>query len=153
MTMARSTPNPPSSSPPDGGFGASEARNGNGSSAVSLLRRLVDDLSTLVRKELALATAEISQSLHSVQKGVASVAVGGAVCFAGFLFLLVAATAALAQTMDTWLAALIVGAIVAIVGYAMLAAGKKKLEQSDLKLKRTQESLHQDRELIKGRTQ
>jgi uncharacterized membrane protein YqjE len=153
MTMARSTPNPPSSSAPDGGFGASEAGNGNGSSAVTLLRRLVDDLSTLVRKELALATAEISQSLHSVQKGVASVAVGGAVCFAGFLFLLVAATAALAQTMDTWLAALIVGAIVAIVGYSMLAAGKKKLEQSDLKLKRTQESLHQDRELIKGRTQ
>ena len=149
--MARSTPNPPSSSPPDGGFGASEA--GNGSSAVSLLRRLVDDLSTLVRKELALATSEISQTLHSVRNGVASVAVGGAVCFAGFLFLLAAATAALAQTMDAWLAALIVGGIVAIVGYAMLAAGKKKLEQSDLKLKRTQESLHQDRELIKGRTQ
>lgn len=117
-------------------------------STVGLLRRLGDDLSTLLRKELGLATAEISQAVEGAQKGLMSVATGGAVLFAGFLFLLLAGTAALAKVVEMWAAALIVGAIVAVVGYVMVSAGKKKLKPSTFKLDRTQDALREDAELL-----
>lgn len=148
--MARSTmssaPPPQSDALRNGGALESESTTG-------LLRRLGEDLATLLRKELALASSEISQTVTDAQRGIASVAMGGAVLFAGLIFLLLAATAALAQVVETWLAALIVGGVVAVIGYAMLAAGKRKLKPSALKLERTQQSLREDTELLHRRTQ
>lgn len=146
--MARSTSYiPPSSTMPPPSDVVHETETTGG-----LLRRLGEDLATLLRKELALATSEISQSVTEARRGVSGIATGGAVLFAGFLILLLAATAALAEVMEAWLAGLIVGGIVAIIGYAMLAAGRKKLSAGSLKPERTQESLRQDSELLRRRT-
>lgn len=125
--------------------------NRDAESPAGLLRRLVDELTTLVRQEIALATSEMTRSLGEARTGVASVATGGAVLFAGILVLLAAAVLALAEVMEAWLAALIVGVIVAAVGYGMLQAGKKKLDPSHLKPVRTQESLRRDKELFDRR--
>jgi hypothetical protein len=119
----------------------------------TLFRRLGDSLATLFRKELALATSELSRSIAQMQAGIASLAAGGAVLFAGFIVLLVAASMALAQVVDTWLAFLIVGAIVTAVGFFMVSAGQKKLKNTSLKPERATEEVRQDAEMVRRKMQ
>jgi hypothetical protein len=120
-------------------------------SITDLLRRLMDELSTLFRQELALASAEISGAMSKLSRGLISVATGGAVLYAGFLTLLAAAVLALALVVEPWLAALIVGGAVTLIGLVMVVKGKKALEPSDLKPKRTVESLRQDKDVLMRR--
>jgi len=122
-------------------------------SVMELLHRLFGELETLVRQELALATAELSRSLSAAKTGLAALAVGGAVMFAGILVLLAAAVLALAQVLRPWLAALIVGCLVALVGYLLLRRGLKKMEPAALKPVQTAQSLRRDKELVERRLQ
>ncbi len=126
---------------------------GDGDSAMTLVRRLVDEVSTLFRQEIALASAEVSRSVSDAKAGVGSIATGGAVAFAGLLFLLAAAVLGLAKVMEPWLAALIVGVVVVVIGLILLKAGKSKLDPAALTPRRTHESLRRDKELIDRRTQ
>jgi hypothetical protein len=123
----------------------------NSETAAGLLRRLVDDLSILMRKELALARAEISQSIDEAKTGLAGAAIGGAVLYAGLLTLLAAVVLLLAEVMPAWGAALLVGAIAAIAGFAMVKSAQKKLRPSNLKPEYTQESLRRDKEVLQRR--
>jgi hypothetical protein len=123
----------------------------NSETAAGLLRRLVDDLSILMRKELALARAEISQSIEEAKTGLAGAAIGGAVLYAGLLTLLAAVVLLLAEVMPAWGAALLVGAIAAIAGFAMVKSAQKKLRPSNLKPEYTQESLRRDKEVLQRR--
>ncbi len=59
---------------------------------LGLLRRLMDELATLFRQEMALATAEVTGAIAKLSIGLVSVISGGAVLFAGFLVLLASAT-------------------------------------------------------------
>jgi hypothetical protein len=120
-------------------------------STTGLLSRLVDELSTLLRKELALAKAELSESLNQAKTGAISLAAGGAVLFAALLVLLSAATFALAHVVSDWLAALIIGVITAIAGFVMLQSGKKKFEASRLTPERTQDAFRRDKEMVERR--
>ena len=121
-------------------------------STADLLRRLIDDLSTLVRKELALARAEVMHSVSEAKTGIAGLAAGGAVLHAGFLALLAAAILGLSEVMPAWGAALIVGATAATAGYVMLRSGRQKLRPANLKPEQTQESLRKDKEMLERRT-
>jgi Putative Actinobacterial Holin-X, holin superfamily III len=121
-------------------------------SAMALVRRLIDEVLTLFRQEIALATAELSRSLTRARTGIGSIATGGAVAFAGLLLLLQAAVLGLALVLPAWLAALIVGAVVGAIGLAMVSAGKRRLEPGALAPTRTQESLRRDKELLERRT-
>jgi ABC-type transport system involved in cytochrome bd biosynthesis fused ATPase/permease subunit len=120
----------------------------NQESVADLLRRLMGELSTLFRQELSLATAEISDAMTRLSRGVISVASGGAVLYAGFLTLLAAAVLALALVVQAWLAALIVGGVVTLIGLVLVLKGKKALEPSQLKPRRTVESLRQDKDVL-----
>ena len=120
-------------------------------STTGLLSRLVDEVSTLLRKELALAKAELSESINQAKLGAISLAAGGAVLFASLLVLLAAATLALAHVVSDWLAALIIGVIAAVVGYVMLQSGKKTVEASRLKPERTQDALRRDKDMVERR--
>jgi ABC-type transport system involved in cytochrome bd biosynthesis fused ATPase/permease subunit len=120
----------------------------NQESITDLLRRLMDELATLFRQELSLATAEISGAMTRLSRGVISVVSGGAVLYAGFLTLLAAAVLGLAMVVQAWLAALIVGGVVTLIGLVMVLKGKKALEPSQLKPRRTVESLRQDKEVL-----
>jgi hypothetical protein len=122
-------------------------------SAMGLVRRLLDEVSTLFRQEIALASAEISRSISGAKAGVGSIATGGAVVFAGFLMLLEALVLGLSELMRPWIAALIVGIVVAAIGLILLKAGSRKLEPDMLRPKRTEESLRRAKELIERRTQ
>ena len=133
---------------------ASKSRlSGDGDSALGLVRRLVDEVSTLFRQEIALATAEVSRSVSAAKAGVGSIATGGAVAFAGLLSVLAAVVLGLSQVMAAWLAALIVGVVVAGIGLALLKAGKNRLDPNTLRPRHSQESLRRDKELLERRTQ
>lgn len=116
---------------------------------VGLVRRLAEDVTTLFTKELALLKVETTSAIKDTRSGISSMAIGGAVLYAGLLFLLTSAMLALALVMDAWLAALIVGGVVAIIGAIMLASGKKKLEPAAFKPEHTAASMDKDREMIK----
>jgi hypothetical protein len=138
---------------PHGSASAGEAASGDreSQSAIGLLRRLTDELSTLLRQELALATAEISRSLRVMLGGAASVAMGGAVLYAGLLALLAAAILGLATVLQPWLATLIIGAAVAIIGAVLVLAGVRSFDPATLKPSRTAESLRRDKDVITRR--
>lgn len=133
--------------PPDGP-GLQAGRAFDDESAPGLLGRLIDDVTRLFRNELALARAETMEAAQRAKGGIGAVAAGGAVLLAGALALVAALILALAEVVEPWLAALIVGVILAVVGYAMLKAGAKRLEPSNFALERTQESLRKDKEAV-----
>ncbi|MCQ4296457.1 phage holin family protein [Pseudomonas stutzeri] len=120
------------------------------SSVGGLLRQLTREVPSLFTKELALAKAELSESLRATRAGAASVATGGAVLLAGFIILLMSAVYFLATMMEPWLAALIVGVVVVVIGMIMVSAGKKKFEASSFKPDRTIHSLQKDKEAVRG---
>jgi hypothetical protein len=114
-----------------------------------LVRHLIDQVTTLFEKELALFKAETTQAIRDTRNGVGAIATGGAVVFAGFLFLLVAATLGLGQVVELWLSALIVGGVVVAIGAMMLASGKRKLDARAFRPDYTAAALRKDRNMIK----
>ena len=119
-------------------------------STPSLLRRLVNDVSMLFAQELQLLKAETTESIADLKAATVGVAMGGAVVFMGLFFLLLAAVYGLGTVVDPWLAALIVGGVVTLIGGVMLTAGSKKLGPAGIAPRRTARSLRRDTQMIKG---
>jgi hypothetical protein len=130
------------------GNGLRAGRGLDDESAPGLLGRLIDDVTQLFRNELALARAETMEAAHRAKGGIGAVATGGAVLLAGALALVAAAILGLAEVVEPWLAALIVGVVLAAIGYAMVNAGRKRLEPSNFTFGRTQESLRKDKDTV-----
>ncbi|MFJ7797161.1 phage holin family protein [Pseudomonas sp. NPDC096950] len=118
-------------------------------SMISLLRQLSREVPALFTKELALAKVELQSSLNTLKAGVAAVAGGAIVFLAGFIVLLMSAVYGLSLFMAPWVAALIVGVVVMIIGFAMLQSGKKQFEPSHLKPDRTLDALNKDQEALR----
>jgi hypothetical protein len=119
-------------------------------STPSLLRRLADDVGMLFAQELALLKAETMRSVSDLKAATMSIAMGGAVTFMGVFFLLLSAVYGLSNVVDPWLAALIVGGAVALIGIVMLASGRRNLEPSAVAPRRTAAAFRKDTEMIKG---
>ena len=116
----------------------------------ALIRQLANDFSALFSKELALAKMEVSESIGSAKKGAVSLFSGGMVLYAGVLFLLLSAVFGLSEVMDPWLAALIVGGVVTIVGLIMVQSGKSKLKASSFKPEHSVNTFHKDQDAVRG---
>ncbi len=115
-----------------------------------LFTDLVGETSTLVRQEVQLAKAELRQSAEQVGRGVASMVVGGAVAYAGFLAILAAVILGLAEAgLPWWLSALVVGAVVAIIGIVLVMRARATLQPENLAPTATIESLKEDRAWVK----
>jgi len=119
----------------------------------TLFTDLTRESTTLVQQEVALARAEMSEKVTQVGNGLASLIIGGFVLFAGLLKLLDAAIYGVGELMppdlSPWLAALIVGVIVTIIGIVMFQKGRSNLKPQHLTPQRTVESLHRDKEFAK----
>lgn len=121
-----------------------------------ILRDLRDETSTLLRQEVDLAKTEMSEKAATVGSNLGSVAVGGAVAFAGALTLLAALTLGLISLMSEfmsrdvamWLAPLLVGLVLAIVGYSLIKKALQALKQEGLAPKRTTQSLKENKEWL-----
>jgi len=118
-------------------------------SVPGLIKSLADDVTHLFAQEIALAKTEMSSAVKDLKAGVLSLAIGLGILFAGFIVLLGAAVAALDLVMETWLAALIVGGVVAIIGLVLLMKAKKSLNPDNMVPNRTIDSLKRDEEMVR----
>ncbi len=119
-----------------------------------LFGQLSQDMTLLVRQEIQLARTEMSDKISRVTTNVLSVGAGGFVAYLGGLALvgaLILAIRDLANISLAW-SALIVGAVLAIVGYVMLQKGLKELKRVDLAPRRTVETLKEDVQWAKEQT-
>src|SRR5690606_40799388 len=71
------------------------------------------------------------------------------VCSSDLGFLLLSAVYALSLVVQPWLAALIVGGVVSLVGIVLLLKAKKSLDPKAMVPERTIESLRRDQEMVK----
>lgn len=117
-----------------------------------LFAELARETSTLVRQEVTLAKTEMTDKATKAGKDVASMAVGGAVAYAGFLVILAALVLLLGEVMDTWLSAFIVGGLVLLVGYFLIQRGREALKKEDLTPRQTIDTLKEDAEWAKRQT-
>lgn len=98
-----------------------------------LLGDLTTDVTMLVKQEMALAKAELSQKASEAGKNVGFIAAGGALAYAGLLVLLGALVVILVEAgMALWLAALLVGLVCAVAGGYLAKQGLDKLRQIDM---------------------
>ncbi len=113
-----------------------------------LFSDLTRETSTLVKQEIKLAKMELSDKATEVGKNVGFLLAGGAVAYAGFLVLLLSLVMGLDEIMPTGLAALIVGLIVAAVGYLLVQKGMSALKNMSLTPDETIDSLKEDKEWL-----
>jgi drug/metabolite transporter (DMT)-like permease len=109
-----------------------EQRPATDRSLGELFSDLTQETSTLVRQEVQLATTEMSRKAAEVGKDVGFLAVGGFVAYAGFLAIIAAAIFLLANVIPTWVAALLVGLVVAGAGAFLIMRGLDNLKNTNL---------------------
>jgi putative superfamily III holin-X len=111
-----------------------------------LFGQLSQDMTLLFRQEVQLARTEMSDKLSRLATNLVSVAAGGFVAYLGGLALVAALILAIRDLANISLAvsALIVGAVLAIIGYVMLQKGMKELKRVDIAPRRTVETLKDD---------
>jgi hypothetical protein len=118
-----------------------------------LFGQLTQDLSLLVRQETQLAKTEIQEKISRVSRDLVSLATGGVVALVGGLALVAAVILVLVDPigLEPWLAALLVGALLAGGGYVMLRGGLRDLKAVDPAPRRTVESIKEDIQRVKER--
>lgn len=110
-----------------------------------LLSELSRETSLLVRKEVELATTEMTAKARTAGGHVALAATGGALAHAALLVLLAAFVVGLTQLgVAAWLAALIVAAVVGAVGYMLINKGVSALRATRVVPTHTVQSLKED---------
>jgi hypothetical protein len=109
------------------------------------------ELTTLVRQELTLAKAEVSQKASRLGRDAIAAAAGVALGYAGLLAILAGIILALAQAMPGWAAALLVGSVVAAAGAFLVIQSINHLRRADLAPRETIETLKEDATWIRER--
>jgi uncharacterized membrane protein YqjE len=117
-----------------------------------LIAELSRETTTLVRQELQLAKAEMSQKASRAGKNVGFLVVGGVVAYTGLLAIIAAVIIVLGNVIALWLSALVVGAVIAAVGLVLVIKGVNTLRQEDPTPQETIETLKEDREWLRDQT-
>lgn len=102
----------------------------------------------LVRQEMQLAKVEMKQKATAASRNIALVVAGAVLGNAALLALIAALIVGLANFMDAWLAALLVGVVLAIIAGILAATGIQALRTMDPAPERTIETLREDREWL-----
>ena len=115
-----------------------------------LFSDLSRETTTLVRQEIQLAKAELTQSATEAARGIGMLVAGGAVAYAGLLFLLLALVFGLIEAgWDAWISALVVGLVVVAIGAVLVLRARESLKPANLAPRRTIETLKEDQEWAK----
>jgi uncharacterized membrane protein YqjE len=121
-------------------------------SAATLLGRLVSAFTELVRNEIALAKAELAESSTRAKSGVIALIGAVSTLLAGVLTLVAAIILGLSKVMEPWLASLIVGAAISVVGLFLLHGARQKLVPPHIEIERTRTAVRQDVEVLARRS-
>lgn len=129
-------------------------------SVVSLLQNLRDDTSTLFRQEVALAKAELERNVSRIGAHAAEVAIGGFVAYAGVIVLLIGlgqlvgvglARAGMDREVAEWLAPALVGILIGLIGYFMMARAKRALANDPIAPRKVITSLQKDKAMVQSK--
>jgi len=123
-----------------------------------LIRELRDETATLVRQEIALAKAEITEKSSRMAKHAISIAAGVALAYAALVLLLLAirdflfsgmVSAGMSPGVAVWVSPLIVAIVVGIVGWILISQGKKRLAKEGIAPEKTVETLREEKDWLK----
>jgi len=111
-----------------------------------LVAEATQDISSIVRSEVALAKAEMAADAKKAGLGVGMFATAGVFAFLALILLLIAAAFGLvALGLSPWLAFLIVALVLLIIGAVLVLVGKRSIDSVQGKperaIKSTQETI------------
>lgn len=119
-------------------------------SVPDLIGDLLQQTSTLVRKEVQLARAELNEKLAVMGAAAASIGVAAALLMAALVIILQAIVALLVTFgLSTWVSGLIVGVVVAVIAYVLLRGGINRMKAANLTPDRTVNQVSRDATLAK----
>ncbi|CAN5440545.1 phage holin family protein [soil metagenome] len=140
---------------------ASAGSSTRSDSIADLIKDLRDEALLLVRQEVALAKTEMSEKVARILRNTGYALAGAFVAFLGLVFILQAVTvlvgiglkkAGLNDEQCLWLAPLIVGAVVAILGAIFVTKGIATVKKEPLVPEQTIDSLKNDKQWIQNKT-
>jgi hypothetical protein len=114
-----------------------------------LFSELAGETGTLIRQEVSLAQAELTDKAVKTGKNIGVLVVGGAVGYAALLAVLAAVIIGLASFMPAWLAALLVGAVAGVAAYLIISPALASLKNTDLMPSETAAALKEDARWLK----
>jgi hypothetical protein len=118
-----------------------------------LVKDLANETSTLVRQEIELAKAEMTDRGKRAGKGAGVLAAGAVVALLAFGALTAGLIAALDLAMPTWLAALIVTVVYGVIAAVLVQIGRKQVQEAAPPVpEETIESVKEDVQWAKTRT-
>jgi FAD/FMN-containing dehydrogenase len=118
-----------------------------------LFGELTRETGTLIRQQMELARLELSQRVSRLGKGLTRVVIGGALATGGLLAIVAGIVLAVtAMGVPAWVSALVVGAVLALVGYLLAQQAITAMSREDLTPQATLETLKENAEWIKTPT-
>jgi hypothetical protein len=116
-----------------------------------LLTDLSQNLRTLMRQELALARAELTQNVNNARRGAMLIGVGAALAWAGALVLVAALCLVLqALGLHPVAATLIVSAVLLLGGFLLIRSGRASLTADRVAPRATVETMKENTQLLRG---
>ncbi|MBO0744182.1 MAG: phage holin family protein [Candidatus Dormibacteraeota bacterium] len=117
-----------------------------------LVKQLAEETSTLVRQELQLARAELTQQGKRAGLGVGELGGAGLVGLYALGALTACFIAALAIVLPVWASALIIAAVYGAIAGVLALIGRRQLQQNmPPKAPRTERTIQEDIEWVKTR--
>jgi len=122
-----------------------------------LLKSLRDETTTLVRQEIALAKTEMNEKAAKAARNAGYMGAGGVLAHAGVFVLLLGLSAllywglveaGLSHYVSGFLAPLIVGAVVAVIGYALIQKAISAFKHETLVPEQTVDSLKENQQWL-----
>lgn len=136
------------------GPAADGPRRADEASLAELVGSLVDDARLLLHKEIELARAEVSDELRKARQAGIALGVGGAIAAVGALLLVIMVVQMLIAFvgMPAWMAYMLVGGALTIVGVMALIAGARRARAIDPLPRETIDSVRKDVEWLRERS-
>lgn len=121
-------------------------------SLADILQDILQNLQQIVRAEFRLARVELKEKAQSAAKPASTLATGVVLSLYGLGFLFLAAIYALDRVIPTWASALVVGGLLAIIGFILISGGRQKLKQINPVPQKTVETVKENVQWAKDQT-
>jgi uncharacterized membrane protein YqjE len=121
-------------------------------SFTDVLQDIVSNIQQIIRAEVRLAQVEIKEKANRASKPLSVLVTGAVLGLYGLGFLLLAAVYGLSLVLPTWGAALIVGAVIAIIGGGLVASGLTKLREINPVPEKTVQTMKETAQWAKEQT-
>jgi uncharacterized membrane protein YqjE len=116
----------------------------NGRSVPEVLQDIVGNIEEIIRSEFRLAKAEVREEATTAAPPLKMIVIGAGIGFYALGFLLFTLVMGLATVVATWLAALIVGAVLGLIGLVLITTASKRLKQVNAVPERTIETMKEN---------